>query len=826
MSTSRSDHEFSHIVRTAEQQSLVTVLREFFAAEPALREAYTEPVFPDLRHAAPNFKIWGSWNDETSLVSKLISILQDKGAKAASSASGREYTLSREQTWAHLNAVCTAMGRESNKKFDAFVPGSVRWDGKVAPVPTSLPSSATGNNASSGRRSSTGSAAGSEAESSAVAEVEVEDVHPDDAQDTPKDMEKSMVGSSANNRRTAAARKAANLEEEARMLSSFSGRGPNDADEDDDEDDDDEDECSPEEMAIQLAEYTCLREALEDCFSQRGYEPVFPALPTSAPPVTGGMMRLSDRHVKYGGYVKATHFISIAAEGDEKPLGALILEEVRKRLGGCGGAEASASAVFNLLSSFGRLHGQEEPAAFGSFDPNSYATYSRRDVQEAAAEASRQARRKRQLEQGPKDIGRRTSQMAKPGETLEHYGKRSLAHAGSSGSSGSAVYTYGGGNSSSYQPSPPSARPPAVASAPNSKEKDSPTMSNQACHTTAFPTVKPSTSARPPPTAQYTYAPTGAGASINDADDGAAAAASNGGGGKRPRSTLQSEQLASRVAEQRAMVEVIQRFYDTEPALSNEEVAFPDLRVYSRNAHIWGGWQDELSLASRLISSVQAEAKAAVEAVTGKPYSLSREATWLHLQAVCNGVGRESHARFRTFEPGSICWNGKYVGKHMLDDEVGGGGGGGIGRVPARPPRGEGDVSQPSDDRDATARTQKAAAERAKVAAQQQLKADAAKEGLHIEYDSLCASGYAGVSYAKRGTSGQPPFRATLEFYHANGKSGRLTLGFFTTPEAAALVVARARALGVDGLGRRAPVPLPRGCRLEPFPRVQQHYEA
>ena len=123
-------------------------------------------------------------------------------------------------------------------------------------------------------------------------------------------------------------------------------------------------------------------------------------------------MRLSDRHVKYGGYVKATHFISIAAEGDEKPLGALILEEVRKRLGGCGGAEASASAVFNLLSSFGRLHGQEEPAAFGSFDPNSYATYSRRDVQEAAAEASRQARRKRQLEQGP-DIGRRT-QMAKP----------------------------------------------------------------------------------------------------------------------------------------------------------------------------------------------------------------------------------------------------------------------------------------------------------------------------------------------------------------------------------------------------------------------------
>ena len=161
----------------------------------------------------------------------------------------------------------------------------------------------------------------------------------------------------------------------------------------------------------------------------------------------------------------------------------------------------------------------------------------------------------------------------------------------------------------------------------------------------------------------------------------------------------------------------------------------------------------------------------------------------------------------------------------MLDDEVGGGGGSGIGRVPARPPRGEGDVSQPSDDRDATARAQKAAAERAKLAAQQQLKADAAKEGLHIEYDSLCASGYAGVSYAKRGTSGQPPFRATLDFYHANGKSGRLTLGFFTTPEAAALVVARARALGVDGLGRRAPVPLPRGCRLEPFSRIQQHHE-
>ena len=69
-----------------------------------------------------------------------------------------------------------------------------------------------------------------------------------------------MVGSSANNRRTAAARKAANLEEEARMLSS-AGRGPNDADEDDDEDDDDEDECSPEEMTIQLAEYTCLRGA-------------------------------------------------------------------------------------------------------------------------------------------------------------------------------------------------------------------------------------------------------------------------------------------------------------------------------------------------------------------------------------------------------------------------------------------------------------------------------------------------------------------------------------------------------------------------------------
>ena len=62
------------------------------------------------------------------------------------------------------------------------------------------------------------------------------------------------------------------------MLSSFSGRGPNDADEDDDEDDDDEDEGSPEEMAIQLAEYTCLREALEDCFSSEDtnlYSPPF-----------------------------------------------------------------------------------------------------------------------------------------------------------------------------------------------------------------------------------------------------------------------------------------------------------------------------------------------------------------------------------------------------------------------------------------------------------------------------------------------------------------------------------------------------------------------
>ena len=75
-----------------------------------------------------------------------------------------------------------------------------------------------------------------------------------------------------------------------------------------------------------------------------------------------------------------------------------------------------------------------------------------------------------------------------------------------------------------------------------------------------------------------------------------------------------------------------------EPALSNEEVAFPDLRVCSRNAHIQGGWQDELSLASRLISSVRLS-KGAVEAVTGKPYSSSR-GYMAPLQAVCNEVGQ------------------------------------------------------------------------------------------------------------------------------------------------------------------------------------------
>ena len=35
---------------------------------------------------------------------------------------------------------------------------------------------------------------------------------------------------------------------------------------------------------------------------------------------------------------------------------------------------------------------------------------------------------------------------------------------------------------------------------------------------------------------------------------------------------------------------------------------------------------------------MQTESKAAVEVVTGKPYSLSKEAAWLHLQAVCNGA--------------------------------------------------------------------------------------------------------------------------------------------------------------------------------------------
>lgn len=120
---------------------------------------------------------------------------------------------------------------------------------------------------------------------------------------------------------------------------------------------------------------------------------------------------------------------------------------------------------------------------------------------------------------------------------------------------------------------------------------------------------------------------------------------------------------------------------------------------------------------------------------------------------------------------------------------------------------------------DAAARAEAARVAREKQAAKEALRRAAAAEGVEVGYDALGEEGYAGVSYARRG-AGEPPYKATLSYFYANGKARSLFLGFHATAEDAALCVARAKKKGVGGLQRKAPIPLPAGGRLEVFGRM------
>ena len=74
------------------------MLREFYANEPLLASQKDTPVFPDLRQTGPHFQAWGMWQDENSLVSKLLTTLQREAIVATEAVSGRECKLTRDQT--------------------------------------------------------------------------------------------------------------------------------------------------------------------------------------------------------------------------------------------------------------------------------------------------------------------------------------------------------------------------------------------------------------------------------------------------------------------------------------------------------------------------------------------------------------------------------------------------------------------------------------------------------------------------------------------------------------------------------------------------------